>query len=128
MDKKENKFLSDFDMVQEVEKFHLPSLNKSDKIILNKRPNYEPSQINKVSHILFSSKFLNEENFVRNFSDDQLSQIYKGTKELMEMMEKISKKPDSTSKKNPKTNSIISEIINKNQIFTENNSISKFLI
>jgi|LauGreDrversion4_2_1035121.scaffolds.fasta_scaffold734003_1 hypothetical protein len=128
MEKKENKFLSDFDMVKEIENFQLPNLNKSDKIILTKRPNLEASQINKVSHILFSSKFLNEENFIRNFSDDQLNQIYKGTKELMHWIEKIPDKPDSTSKKNPKTNSNPSEIIHKHSNFTESNLISKYLI
>ena len=52
----------------------------------------EPSPINKVSHVIYGDRFINEDNIKRNFSQQQLLMMLKGTKELIWVLDKDEEK------------------------------------
>lgn len=118
--------LSDFDIVQAIEKYCIHTSKRSDKFIPENHSIKEISPINNISHILFSDKLINEDNFMRNFSNEQLDLISKRTQEIMKILKSMSENSISGSGKKQMINSKSNE--SSIVIDTENNFLSNFFL
>lgn len=60
---------------------------RRETVQLAGKNNPEPSPLNKVSHIIYGDKVVNEDNIRRNFSQQHIKVMLEGTKELIWFIE-----------------------------------------